>query len=137
MTYKVLGRRAAQLDDHQPTQISRQLQLGGAGGIRPPGQRTLLGHSEDYGPEARHGIGGQQGNYQSTGGMQMSTPAYQAGSPGKPFYGAREKKATPPPRREEDSNRQQQEYYPSSNRQQQQQYYPSPSRKPPSKKPAY
>jgi hypothetical protein len=48
MTYRVLGRRAAQMDTHQPTQMTRQLQLGGSGGISPPNQRTLLGHSENY-----------------------------------------------------------------------------------------
>ena len=83
MTYTVKGRRPAQIDTHQATQMTRQ--LGGAGGIRPPEHRTALGYSEgDHDPR----IGGQQGDYHSTGGMQLSMPSYQAGSPGKPFYGA-------------------------------------------------
>lgn len=57
MTYKVLGRRPVQMDTHQATQMTHQLQLGGSGGINPPSQRTLLGHSENY---PRPGESGRQ-----------------------------------------------------------------------------
>lgn len=81
MTYRVQGRRPGQADTHQTTQMTHQLQLGGAGGINPPSQRTLLGHTEDW-------DGGGQGHYQA-GNMQLSMPAYQPGSPYTPYMGTR------------------------------------------------
>lgn len=70
MTYKVQGRRAAQQDTYQPTQMTRQRQLGGSGGTIPPGQRTLLGAADPPGPY--HQWGNNADYHDSTHGTKKS-----------------------------------------------------------------